>query len=216
MGWILAPGVAFCRVGEKLVFLDLNRDRYVAFGNGIRCAFERLVSGQPNDSDSMTHLIATGLIDRCDCETQLEAVTANVPTSDLSVRPLGRPELQMTVAAFRHLYWAKGAMQSGRLAKTVSELRNAKHHREVTGDERDLVDLAAAYAAARLLVPLAPKCLLDSLALFRLLVTHNMSPTFIFGVRLTPFAAHCWLQSSTVVLTGTAEDARNFTPIMVI
>lgn len=216
MGWTLAPGVSFCRVGEKLIFLDLNRDRYVALGNGIRSAFDRLMSGEPNDSDSMTGLIATGLIDRCDCETKLEAVSANVPTSDLSALPMERPGFQMTIAAFRHLYWARGAMQSGRLAKTVSALKYSKLHRDVSDNEQGLVDLAAAYAMARLLVPLTPKCLIDSLALFRLLVAQNMSPNLIFGVRLTPFAAHCWLQSSTVVLTGSAEDARNFTPIMLI
>src|SRR3546814_2589640 len=73
-----------------------------------------------------------------------------------------------------------------------------------------LAALASAYADARRWVPIPPRCLVDALALYRLSLRKGFAPTLVFGVRSQTFAAHCWLQSHSAVLTGTAEEASNF------
>lgn len=60
------------------------------------------------------------------------------------------------------------------------------------------------------------KCLLESLALFEFLSRQEIFPTWVFAVHSSPFAAHCWLQSGSIVLNDTLENVRNFTPIMVV
>jgi hypothetical protein len=40
-----------------------------------------------------------------------------------------------------------------------------------------------------------------------------MNPSLVFGVRMNPFRAHCWVQLGGQVLIGDFEQVRLFTPI---
>jgi hypothetical protein len=73
-----------------------------------------------------------------------------------------------------------------------------------------------AYAANRWIDAIPQRCLIDALALDHILLSRRLRSQLVFGVRLSPFRAHCWLQTSATVLTGTAAEARNFTPILVV
>ncbi|OWQ94309.1 lasso peptide biosynthesis B2 protein [Sphingopyxis witflariensis] len=216
MAWTLAPGVGFCIAGEELIFLDLRADRYLALRGDQRAAFERLRARAPNDSDAMTGLVATGLFVRSDEENQLNPVDIAVPTADLGKRRRGSPPMRMAASAARYLYWARRAQAPDRLAATVANLSRQKRAEAGRADADAIAEMAADYALARTLIPIAPRCLIDSLALFRLLLRRNLAPTMVFGVRPAPFAAHCWLQSSERVLTGSVDDAHNFTPIFML
>lgn len=216
MGWTLAPGVGFCFAGDQLIFLDLRADRYLALRGERRSAFERLRAREENDSDAMTWLIATGLFMRCESESRLDPVDIAVPTVDLGTRRRSRLRPTMIAAAARDLYWARRAMAPDRLAATVADLSRQKRTKTRDPDAGAIADVAAHYASARALVPVPPRCLIDSLALFRLMLRRDLVPTMIFGVRPAPFAAHCWLQSSETILTGSVDDAHNFRPIFVI
>src|SRR3546814_7981162 len=46
--------------------------------------FERLRAGEPNDSDMMTRLVATGLLGRCDGPTSIEPASVEIPSRDLA------------------------------------------------------------------------------------------------------------------------------------
>lgn len=213
MGWTLAPGVGFCFAGDQLIFLDLRTDRYLALRGDRRAAFERLRARQENDSEAMTGLLATGFFVRSESESRLDPADIAVPAIDLGTRHRSRLRLPMIAAAARDLYWARRALAPDRLATTVADLDRQKRARTGDTDAGAIADLAAHYAAARMLVPVAPRCLIDSLALFRLMLRRGLAPTLVFGVRPAPFAAHCWLQSSEHILTGSVDDAHNFTPI---
>ncbi len=45
-----------------------------------------------------------------------------------------------------------------------------------------------------------PRCLIDALALDRILLSRKMRAMLVFGVRLNPFGAHCWLQTTDAIL----------------
>lgn len=60
------------------------------------------------------------------------------------------------------------------------------------------------------------RCLLQSLTLIEFLARYGIFPTWVFGVRSGPFAAHCWVQEQTVVFNDTPEHVRRYTPIMAI
>jgi hypothetical protein len=60
------------------------------------------------------------------------------------------------------------------------------------------------------------ECLHDSLAVLEFLARHELFPTWVFGVRARPFAAHCWVQHADIVLNDTFEHVSSYVPIMVV
>lgn len=214
MSWMLAPGVGYCHSGGELVFLDLARDRYFMLRGNDRDAFARLRSGEPNDSDAMTGLVQTGLIVRSDGSRDLGPASAFIPSQDLSAADDGF-SLTAGISAAYGLYWARRAMQPERIGATIANLAMAKRKIGAAA-EAELVGIAAKYAASRWIVPISPRCLVDALALDRILLRRGFAATLVFGVRINPFAAHSWLQTPQTILTGTAAEARNFTPILVV
>lgn len=76
-----------------------------------------------------------------------------------------------------------------------------------------LIDRALRFRAARKLVPIKPNCLLDSLSLVRWLGAGEEPVSLLFGVKLDPFAAHCWLQSGALVLNDRTENVAAFTVV---
>jgi hypothetical protein len=80
----------------------------------------------------------------------------------------------------------------------------------------DLARRTWRFLAARKLVPIGRNCLLDSLSLIRWLARHQDAVALVFGVKLDPFAAHCWLQSGSLLLNDRLESVAPFTPVRVI
>jgi hypothetical protein len=62
----------------------------------------------------------------------------------------------------------------------------------------------------------AKQCLPRALGANALCRAAGALPTLVFGVRLAPFAAHCWLQWHEAVIVGDLEQARMFTPILAV
>jgi len=215
MGWQLASGTGFCEVGDDLVFLDLARDKYFSLRGSDRAAFDRLRAGEPNDSEAMTRLAQTGLITQSAVLTDIGPTEIDVPSSDLMAVE-GRVGPRMVVSAAFALRWARRAMRPERIRGTVVDLAARKRAIGVPGAEAEATAIAAAYAASRWLNPVPPRCLIDALALDRILIRRRIVASLVFGVRTSPFHAHCWLQTPDTILTGSAAEARNFTPILAV
>lgn len=77
-------------------------------------------------------------------------------------------------------------------------------------------DLARTFDAARSFVPIARRCLLDSLALRRWLEMEGQHVRLVFGVKEAPFSAHCWLQNETAILNDHYDEVSRFTPILAV
>lgn len=216
MAWRLAPGTGYCEVGGELVFLDLARDKYLALRGTDRTAFDRLRTGEPNDSEAMSRLVQTGFLARADASARLDPASIEVPAQDLSAWEDGRFSLRMCLASARALRWAARAKRPERIAAAVESLRAAKSRIAVPGADRPTAAIASRFASCRWAIPVTPRCLIDALALDRILLSRGLVASMVFGVQLDPFRAHCWLQTPDRVLTGTAAEARAFTPILVV
>ena len=214
-GWTLATGTGFCEVGGELVFLDLARDKYFSLRGADRAAFDRLRAGEPNDSEAMMRLERTGLIMPSRTSTSIGPTEIDVPEDDLMATE-GRTGLRMIATAACALRWARRAMRPEHISATVVRLSERKRAVGVPGAEAAAVSVAAAYAASRWLNPIPPRCLIDALALDHILLARGIVTSLVFGVRMSPFNAHCWLQTPETILTGSAAEARNFTPILVV
>ncbi len=73
---------------------------------------------------------------------------------------------------------------------------------------------AAAFEWVRPYFPAQRACLLDSLALIDAMAVQGCAADWIFGVRLQPFGAHCWVQHRGVVLNDELEHVALFVPIL--
>ena len=216
MAWRLATGTGYCDVGGEFVFLDLVRDKYLALRGDDRAAFERLRTGEPNDSEAMSRLVQTGFLKRADVPGCFDPASIEIPPQDISAMDDGKFTLRMAIASARALRWAARAKRPGRIAAAVEGLRVSKARIGVPGADEPAAAIASSYAYCRWAIPVTPRCLIDALALDRILLSRGLVASMVFGVQLDPFRAHCWLQTPERVLTGTAAEARAFTPILVV
>lgn len=60
------------------------------------------------------------------------------------------------------------------------------------------------------------ECLRNSFFLLSFLAQYGLYPDWVFGVRPTPFLAHCWLQYEGLVLNDTIRSTACLSPILVI
>jgi hypothetical protein len=104
------------------------------------------------------------------------------------------------------------------LQRTVHAVEQRKRERASmrTFDVERARELVAVFHALRLFFPVNYLCLYDSLALLEFLARYDVFPTWVFGVRLEPWAAHCWVQEAGVTFNEDVEEAANFTAIMAI
>lgn len=112
---------------------------------------------------------------------------------------------------------ASKALRRQHISSTVEQVRVRK---AAAGDAvADLELVRQETAIFRKLRPWYPRaylCLYDALALVEFLAGRNLFPTWVFGVQVQPFGAHCWLQVGACVLNERVEYAKQFTPIMAV
>ena len=82
--------------------------------------------------------------------------------------------------------------------------------------EGPVARLAGRFRAARSLVPIPPICLQDSIALAFWLARRSACPALVFGAKLDPFSAHCWVQTDALVLNDAPDTVSQFAPVLVI
>lgn len=103
-------------------------------------------------------------------------------------------------------------------AMVLKELRQVVSHcaLDIAAVECGGARTVRAFEHARLLRTAADRCLPRSIALALCLAARGCRAQVVIGVKLAPFAAHCWAQSGDEVLNDTAAEVRRYTPIMVV
>ncbi|HET6942851.1 MAG TPA: lasso peptide biosynthesis B2 protein [Sphingomicrobium sp.] len=211
---ILEPHVSFGWCGERPIFLDLCRDRYFALPREAEDGFRTLAEGGSLDPSSETGaaLLGTGLFAR--------SATPNRPkpaqTESLAGDPIPSGQADLIVAA--GIWLSLLRIHHSLRTKPFVLVLKARRRREpaVPDDLYRLRELAGMFRAARCLVPVKPKCLPDSLALRDWLAARAGAPDLVFGVKLHPFAAHCWVQWQGIVLNDAPDRVREFAPVFVL
>lgn len=212
----LRPGVSFAPVGTRLVFLDLGNDRYCALPPAAAETLAALRSArEPADPDypDVRRLLATGLFALNDSASDLDPVVHHPAASGLGGDPGRGARFADLMAVARLLVSVRRQLRPGRLealtAAPVPSLRRGKDNPERPSPH----ELAERFRAARRLLPLAPRCLRDSLALRAWLDRHGRRAMIVFGVTSEPFAAHCWLECDGVVLNDAPDRIASFVPV---
>lgn len=202
-------------IDADLVFLDAELDAYFCLaGAGQALALRPGGRVEVLHDKAVEPLIEAGLL------APDVAVTARSlpppPVSDLRAHG-GRPSLGRMVRALSAN--AKAARAVADLP--FNQLLKLSDPNHAAGDLDAPAPPALIVEAARFsrLAPWLPHggvCLMRSLQLLFYLRGLGFAPTWVFGVRTWPFAAHCWLQAGEVVLDDSVEHVRAYSPILAV
>lgn len=219
--------VHFCYRGDTAVFLDLQRDDYTFVGAagaaGLRCSSALKASvTSPESRAALNELLDGGLL-----TTDRNAGRVIAPTTTtLATQPLLDDQaIASARASFVHLLnfsiaatHAAARLRWGELHRTIGRVqrRKAKQNTSAAFDVDRARELVAIFGRLRPLLPRRHLCLYDSLALIEFLARYGLFPRWIFGVRLEPWAAHCWVQEAEYIFNEEPEEAAGYTPVMMI
>ena len=209
-------------IDDQAIVMDLEQDRYfglsAALATSLRAALSDAWNGcaPPQTSGAVSTLIAKGVLDPQAPPRQRPQ--APPPAHDLwpsetynasALRPLEQ------LGALRALAAAAASLRRRTFARTV-EWTVAKKAQARRTPNRSVGDLLNAFRDARPWFPTKPICRLDALALFLFLNERGHVADLVFGVRLQPFQAHCWVQLGDRAVNEAADRVRQFTPILTI
>ena len=215
----LASGASYGLVGDRPVFLDLRRDRYFALDAATEADFLALRSAEEPvlaAGPARDRLLATGLFREHALRARLAPVPVPVPAESLLDTPGPRGGWASLPRVWSSLARARQRLAAVSLFDIVEDLRERRHAGMPAGEPTRAEDAARGFLAARPLVPVARSCLLDSLALLDWLGDQAGHARLVFGVRLDPFGAHCWLQTGRVLLTDAPDTANRFAPVLAV
>ncbi|HUI59811.1 MAG TPA: lasso peptide biosynthesis B2 protein, partial [Steroidobacteraceae bacterium] len=207
---------------EGTVFLDLKRDRYFGI-DAAQTRLYRLLEEQVAGSEAAqlaARLSDLGLLRQC-----------AVPVRSLLPPPIDKPRESLLSSSFeepprvRIGHWMAfgAACTSVALALKLGSLRHAVRRfqrlRSLSSSSTDF-DAERTRTLVRIFRHLRPaayaardNCLYDSLVLGDFLCRHGIHSQCVFGVRMTPFEAHCWVQSHGFILNGSVEIVGCYSPL---
>lgn len=212
----LAPGIGFCRFDDCTIVLDTHRDRYWQMAPEVGALLDQQVRyGQSGITDGrLEPLIGLGLLVRGAPATvpPMLPVPRRSLLEEVDSQP-GGPSCDVLEIGWLMVV-TRARLRFRRLDRVLTDYRRARRQR---GHETAaLAELVRRFESARGLVPLAPRCLADTLAWLAFIGRRGYAAALVFGVRPDPFQAHCWAQSGDVVLNDALDHARRFSPILVV
>ena len=217
MAWSLREQVSFCWVGERPVFLDAQADRYYCLHPAAEQAFRALAHGGVPLTIDTEVLARTGLVEPRGA-APIEPTRAPQPESSLVDAPGDRARLWpvAVVEVALRLARARGQVVRTPFSALIARIRSRNAHlRTRCADDRSLRRLALDFGAARQMplkrspaCPMRWPCSTSS--------ARGLAADLVFGVRLDPFAAHCWVQADCEVLSDGTGAVTSFTPILVV
>ena len=215
----LKPGVSFCRVDGRTVFLDVAADRYFCLSPNGEQAFSRLIDGLPIDQEqcaALENLARTGpLLGGAGASPIMACAGIDVPRSS-RLDAFTRPGLVDTSAAALCLIRSPLRLRLTGLARTLARIERGKRHAGAGAAAQRQAKVASAFARLRLVATEKDNCLTRSIAVAERLIAIGARPHLVIAVKLRPFYAHAWVQCDGWLINDRHEFVRNYTPILVV
>lgn len=201
----ITPTVSCGLVDGRPVFADIQEDSYFMLEPDEESVFLAKLRAYSNGDD--LHLeVGRQHLQLVNCAPPEASVLQNsILTS--------RPALRDLIAVWWLLAAARRSIRVSTIAETLGKIKRRK---QSPPRNDKVLKLAERFVVARKLVPIPRNCLADSVALLRWLARHGERATLVFGVKLDPFAAHCWVQTDAVLLNDHLEHVERFTPVRTV
>lgn len=212
--WRLSDTVTACLVSERILFLDIARDRYLALPaednrNFLAWVHRHRTAPPPSCRPMFAELGLSG--DLSDSAPAICRVAGVVPL-DPPHLPKQRVRTRDLFGIARAVRSASRDVRSKPLAQIIRE-----RFESLCGSSRPAADLEerlAIFRSARPWIPVPRICLHDCLALMDWLGPSATGVTLVFGVSAEPFAAHSWLQADGSVLDDHPDSPSRYQPIL--
>lgn len=221
----LRDNLHWCNCSGRAVFLDLEADRYFCLPGAINDVFLHLVAGKQEIGQpiGLRKLMNSGiLVGEWEENRFLLPVTIEAPNCDYDIEPPCRASLlQMAcaIAAEARVTWLLRAGSFHQVIERASKQDPGRAHRRrrsSLNSEFRLRSIVAAAISCALVTGAHNRCLVRAIALHSRCKNSAIKTKLVFGVVGHPFAAHCWVQRGNCVLVGGFEQARLYTPILVV
>jgi hypothetical protein len=230
--YFLPRHIHFCFCNDDVVvYLDLEKDAYNLMDGRNAAALRTLASlaspekpkfDIPDIEDNLRELLKFGVL-----TTNHDAGREPIPaTSALAtLELLDQNEFCKSTATLGHIInfifsctLAATHLRLGRISETVAaiERRKARSTSSKTINVDRARELTAVFNKLRIFFPRSYLCLFDSLALIEFLARYQVFPQWVFGVKLDPWGAHCWVQEEQFVFNDLVERTARYVPIMTI
>lgn len=226
--YFLSRQAHVCVANDTVVILDSATGKYLSIDKDRAAGLGSVILDWPIESTNCTApALLQSLVDRClitrDPKLGKSATPPRVqlPTSWLrDGQPRGRPKIavgdfcRFSISTAYALF-SKRFVPFRHTVSRVQSRKQAWRHRRF-----DTEELALLVRVFDWLRPLGFKktdeCFLYCLALSEFLAKYGIYPTWVFAVRVRPFAAHCWLQYGDQALTDIPFNLRRLVPILVL
>ena len=210
-----------CDIEGRTIVLDLRRDRYIELDPGTRAVLNRYrdtPADLDDDAPELGRLQHLGLIVWSKAPPAPALENTRVPTRSLRDEPARAPQAAWPIVpeVFALLRRSRRMLKRRGLEAAVSEVRLRNDASPLGNSSGELAAAAERFRAARQLIPVQPNCLLDSLTLSSFLSRRGLGVALVFGVKLDPFAAHCWLQAPDAIVNDSADAVMPFTPVLAV
>ncbi len=239
-GYRLNRDVYMCQVDGHAMFLNLRNDEYLSLPPDQSRKLAIFLKGELLPADEtgdntvqalLAEMQEAGLLTRHPKEGKMIApMEMNLAGRDLGgYRPGEEPRVRVghVVHFFRAAFISLCRLRWEPLHRTVHRLRKHKHKwlglRVLSSpgpQDCELEQIRELVEIFNFLQPLLftgrNRCLFQSLALLEFLAGYGIFPDWVFGVKMKPFVAHCWLQTHGVVLNDTVDHVSLYTPIMIV
>ncbi len=214
--YALRDGVTYCRIGEHNVFLDVVSDRYFCLQRRLNTAFTELSEDRDVEDELVHALRSSGIVIEAPAAGLLACVT-DAPVCLDDDNPERRSTFQALAGAIvRRARWTWNIRHRS-LSDNIAQLENRRRSLSVRKTAcTPPQDLARAFRTASVVWSEHGRCLPTAMALFEALVTAGHPARLVFGVHLTPFYAHCWVELGGHLVNDEPERISQFTPIRIV
>ena len=228
--YLFRNGIHACAVGGDYVLLDTALDRYLYLSGSQAAWFSDIAAAPKAGMSGLAGQFAERL---CDKHVLTRSKDLGQPIHltppcdvhasiyDLDIGQGHAPSLRhlATLVALRAAWGLARRVHGGRLAATLTAAQQWKQtaRAKASGSDARAIDLARSFhALTPYCVSIHDACFLRSMLLLQFLAHYGVDADWIFGVRLSPFAAHCWVSRNGIVLNEERDTCADYQTLMMI
>lgn len=202
-----------CQIGEAYVSLDLATNRY-GYIHGTSAGLIAAFLDGGADPETVRRLVANNIVKDGTPKPRYELEHLPDVVAGLEAYRMVRPSaISIGRAVIAHLY-ARRAVAARPISDLLARVAETTPSHDNSSVDACL-DIAIGYRHARRYLSQDNQCLARSVALTQLLGRAGQRVHLVIGV-MVPFAAHCWVQAGTTILSDDLDEVRPYRPILVL